>query len=104
MWKRLKHSSAILVFSFLVFSGVFCSPCYADVTLTDEEALIIQTELKTSQKDLKALKESYQEQKKSYEMQLTEAKKEIKAKEKVIKITSTSSLVLTILCVIAFLI
>jgi hypothetical protein len=37
-------------------------------------------------------------------MQLTEAKKEIEVEKKIVKITSTSSLVLTILCIIAFII
>ena len=104
MWKRLKHFSAISVFSLSLFLVVFSSPCYADVVLTDEEAQIIMTELQTSQEELKTLKEDDQEQKKSYETQLTEAKKEIEVEKKIVKITSTSSLVLTILCVIAFII
>lgn len=104
MWKRLKHFSVISVFSLSLFLEVFSSPCYADVVLTDEEAQTILTELKTSQEELKTLREDYQEQKKSYEMQLTEAKKEIEVEKKTVKITSTSSLLLTILCIIAFII
>ena len=98
--KRLK----VFLLSLVLFLPLLVSPCFADVSLTDEEAQEILTEIEESKKDLQNVKDELnqskeeasklkkesqeqkaqltelqnvsEEQRKSYKEQLKEAKKQ----------------------------
>lgn len=108
--KKLKQSLPLFLLLSLFFFFPFCSLCYGEVVLTDEEAQQMMSEITESKKDLQIVKEeleavksTYEEQKTSYEMQLTEAEND-KNKLKTVAIASSSSsvilFVLTILLII----
>ena len=112
--RRLKIFLLLPVLFFLLSFSPLSSSCYAEVTLTDEEAQEILNEIKESKKDLTELQEkltsaeaqlkdvqnAYSEQKTSYEMQLKEAEEKQKKLRKALTVTSTSSAVFCILMVV----
>lgn len=103
-----------LVLCFLLSFSPSYSSCYAEVILTDEEAMELMNEIQESKKDLEnarnelteqkkeleVVKNTYNEQKTSYEEQLTEAKKENKNLKTGLIATSASSIVLLVVTII----
>lgn len=102
---KLKTLFALLVLSLSLLS---CPPlCSAQsvkpfVTMTQEEAQEMLKLIEESRKDLAQVKQGYEEQKKSYETQLTEARKEKEKYKTCSTMGATSSVILTVLCIIAF--
>lgn len=126
--RKLKRFSALSVLFFLLSFSPFCFSCFAEVTLTDEEATEIQKEITESKKELENVKEeltqskeklenvqkesqeqktelqdvrsTYEEQKKSYEEQLNEAEKENQKLKIVAVSTGSTSIALLIVTVL----
>jgi len=105
--KRLRRRSLLSVL-FLLWLSVHCvSYSYADVTLTDEEAQQLMSEIQESRKDLTELqtqladvKNDYEEQKTYYEEQLNEAKKKNSSLKTAVTATSASTAVFALLTVL----
>lgn len=119
--RGLKIFSALLVLFFLSLFSPFCCFCYADVILTDEQAMEILNEIQESKKDLNQVrneleeskkeslelktelqdvKSTYSEQKTSYELQLNEAEKKAENLKTAVVATSTSSAIFCILMIV----
>src|SRR5574344_323410 len=64
---RLKQLSALSVLFFLLSFSPFCFSCFAEVTLTDEEATEIQKEITESKKELQNVKEDLTQSKEKLE-------------------------------------
>ena len=107
--QKLRITFLLLVLSLLFLSCPPYSSCYAEVVLTDAEAQEMMDEISMSkveltelQKELKESKNTSIEQKKYYETQLTEARKEKEKYKTCSTIGATSSIILTIVCIVAF--
>jgi ABC-type transport system involved in cytochrome bd biosynthesis fused ATPase/permease subunit len=112
--KRLKTFSALSVLFLLLCFSPFSPSCYADVILTDKEAQEMMEEIQASKTELTELKNELnsaqteltdvknisEEQKKSYEKQLNEAGKKEQKLETAVTVTSTTTVLLTILCIV----
>lgn len=108
--KRLKIFLLSLALSLLCLYYPPYSSCYADVILTEQEAQEISEEITNSKKelqevmnDLEAFKKDSIEQKEYYKMQLKEAEKEVNKYKTCSTIGATSSVILTVICIIAIL-
>lgn len=98
---KSRHSFLISVLFLLVLSAVSLQPCFSEVILTDTEAQTLMTEIQESQKELQELKDTYQQQNQFYKEQLTEERKQKEKYKKATIVTSTSSFILTVVCIIA---
>ena len=112
--KRLKMFFALSGLFLLSCFSPLSPSCYAEVVLTDSEAEELMTEIQESRKELNELKSELSnvqseltdvknistEQKKSYETQLTEAEKKNQNLKTAVTVTSTSTVLLTILCIV----
>lgn len=108
--KRLKYSCYHWLF---LCCFLYCPPyssCYADVILTEQEVLEISEEIENSKKelqevqnDLEELRKDSIEQREYYRTQLKEAEKKVSKYKTRSTIGATSSVILTIICVIAIL-
>lgn len=111
MWsKRLKTFLLFLALSLLFLSCPPYSSCYADVILTEQEVLEISEEITNSKKELQAVQNDLEElrkdstkQKEYYRTQLREAEKEVNKYKTRSTIGATSSVILTVICIIAIL-
>ena len=109
-YRRLKTFSASLVLFFLLCFSPFCSFCYAEVTLTDQEAQEMLNEIQESRKDLETLEQQLtdvqndcEEQKKYYEEQLKEVKKQEARYETLATVSGISTALLTLTVLILLL-
>lgn len=119
--RRLRRFSASLVLSSLLLFSPFCSSCYADVVLMDEEAMELMNEIQESKKELNLVKSElseskresqelktelqdvkndYSEQKTYYEEQLNVAEKKTEHLKTAVTVTSTTSVVFCILMIV----
>ena len=110
-YRRLK---TLLSFCLCLSLFSLSSFCFADVTLTDEEAQEIakvieeskkdltqvKKELKEQKEELQTVKDTYSEQKKSYEEQLSEAERKNDGLKTATAITGTSATIFLILMIV----
>lgn len=111
MWsKKLKTFLLSLALSLLFLFCPSYSSCYADVILTEQEALEISEEITNSKKELKEVQNNFEElrkdsieQKEYYIMQLKEAEKEVNKYKTRSTIGATSSVILATICILILL-